>query len=244
MSLHAPATPSALDLPPPYSLIVLREAGDAFSHACAIAGEKGAGTLVWVRRYDLAEFAIILEPQEQFIHSRRAIYAGMIALASALATHAPPSRPIVFEWPDAIRVDGLLVGGGRLGWPDGTRDNDTPDWLVFSAMIRTVFVGPDGAGLRPLLGGLEELGFENDASQIITSFARHLMTVFDEWKEVGFLAFCQQWLHQFSPKDQPLRVTENGDLLLSDVSGNSRRRLAEALTSPSWLGSAVDMPWL
>jgi hypothetical protein len=41
-----------LDLPPGYTLVALREYGDAFAHGCDIAEQAGAGTLVWVRRYD------------------------------------------------------------------------------------------------------------------------------------------------------------------------------------------------
>ena len=93
MSLAASVTDSSLDLPPPYELITLREAGDAFAHACAIAGQRGAGTLIWVRRDDVAEFAVVLEPEEPLSKARRAIYAGMNAMAEALAVHAPPSRP-------------------------------------------------------------------------------------------------------------------------------------------------------
>ncbi|HWZ09878.1 MAG TPA: hypothetical protein VNW48_02185, partial [Xanthobacteraceae bacterium] len=44
-----------LDLPPPFRLVMLREVGDAFAHACAHAAELGAGTLVFVGRFDLAE---------------------------------------------------------------------------------------------------------------------------------------------------------------------------------------------
>src|SRR5438105_1546063 len=35
-----------LDLPPPFRLVTLREAGDAFAHAMRIAPETGAGRLV------------------------------------------------------------------------------------------------------------------------------------------------------------------------------------------------------
>ena len=55
----------SLDLPPPYRLLVLREAGDAFAHACAHAPGLGAGTLVFVGRFDFAEFAVVLEPEEE-----------------------------------------------------------------------------------------------------------------------------------------------------------------------------------
>ena len=69
-----------LDLPPPFRLVALREAGDAVAHAARHAGELGAGTLVFVGRFDLAEFAIVLEPEETLAAARRVFYAGMVAL--------------------------------------------------------------------------------------------------------------------------------------------------------------------
>src|SRR5499433_4328503 len=90
-----------LDLPPPFQLVVLREVGDAFAHACAHAAGLGAGTLVFVGRFDLAEFAVVLEPDEPLASARRAFYAGMVALGDALAARAPPEKPIVVKWPDA-----------------------------------------------------------------------------------------------------------------------------------------------
>src|SRR5437588_9522997 len=113
---------AALDLPPPFRLVTLREVGDAFAHAVTIAAEAGAGTLVWVGRFDLVEFAVVLEPDEPLRAARRAFYAGLAALADALAAHAPPEKSIDFVWPDAVRVDGGLVGGARLAWPAGARE--------------------------------------------------------------------------------------------------------------------------
>src|SRR5882672_7559709 len=107
-------TPPALDLPPPYRLITLREVGDAFAHARSIAAERGAGTLVYVGRFDLAEFAVVLEPDEPLRLARRVFYAGMTALADALATHAQPETSIIIDWPDSLLVNRGLVGGGRL----------------------------------------------------------------------------------------------------------------------------------
>ena len=121
---------------------------------------EGAGTLVWVGRFDLVEFALVLEPDEPLRSARRALYAGMAALADALAVHAPPEKPIAFDWPDAIRVDGGLVGGGRLAWPTGAAEQEPPPWLVFGATIRTVAMGESEAGLRPLAAALEEEGFD------------------------------------------------------------------------------------
>ena len=84
-----------LDLPPPFKLVTLREVGDAFAHAASVASESGAGTLVYVGRFDLAEFAVVLEPEEPLETARRALYAGIVALADALAAFASrdPSAP-------------------------------------------------------------------------------------------------------------------------------------------------------
>src|SRR5712692_1784005 len=128
--------PRSLSLPPPFRLVVLREVGDAFAHARSHAGQLGAGTLVFLGRFDLAEFAVVLEPDQPLAAARLAFYAGMVALGDALAAGAPPEKPIAVEWPDAIQVDRGLVGGGRLAWPDGCAESAVPDWLVFGAMIR------------------------------------------------------------------------------------------------------------
>ncbi len=75
---------------------------------------RGPARSIYVGRFDLAEFAVVLEPEEPLKTARRALYAGLTALADALAVHAPPEKPITFDWPDGVRVDGGLVGGARL----------------------------------------------------------------------------------------------------------------------------------
>ena len=130
----------SLDLPPPFRLVALREASDAFAHARSHAADLGAGALVFVGRYDLAEFAVVLEPEEKLATARLAFYAAMAALAEALAAAAPPEKPISIAWPDAVVVDHGLVGGGRLAWPTGCDEDAVPDWLVFAAMLLAPFL--------------------------------------------------------------------------------------------------------
>ena len=55
----------------------------------AIAAEAGAGTLTYVGRFDLAEFAIVLEPEDLLGSARCAFYAGMVALRDALLQQSP-----------------------------------------------------------------------------------------------------------------------------------------------------------
>jgi len=227
-----------LALPPPFTLVTLREVGDAFAHAVQLAPEQGAGTLVYVGRFDLAEFAVVLEPDEPLRGARRAHYLGMAALADALLAFAPPEKPIAIDWPDAIRVDGGLVGGGRLAWPKSSREDETPDWLVFGGMIRTVSM-TDDPGLHPLVSALEEEGFTDmAAAELVASFARHLMVHIDARQEYGFGAIAREYLQRLPPESGLRRdIDDNGDLLLrrAGKSEPERRALAPALAAPSWL---------
>ena len=237
---------SALDLPPPFRLVTLREVGDAFSHAANIAAEEGAGTLVHVGRFDLAEFAVVLEPEEPLKSARRALYAGLVALADALAVHAPPECPITFDWPDAVRVNGGLVGGARLAWPPAADENEQPAWLVFGAMIRTVALGEEEPGLRPLSAALDEEGFDDFVSGgLVESFARHLMVAVDTWQESGFGAVAKNYLARLAPESGVRRdIDDNGDLLLRRMAAPmaERRSLVRALGQPSWLDPATGGP--
>jgi len=236
----------ALDLPPPFRLVTLREVGDAFAHARKVAAEEGAGTLVHVGRFDLAEFALVLEPEEPLRSARCALYAGMTALADALALAAPPERPITFGWPDAVHVDGGLVGGARLAWPKGADENGPPQWLVFGAMIRTVAMGEEEPGLRPLGAALDEEGFDDlDSGRLVESFARHFMVAVDAWQEQGFAAVASNYLARL-PSESGVRrdLDRNGDLLVRhmDKAEVERRPLLRAIAQPSWLDPASGGP--
>ena len=118
MPVLAPPAP-ALALPPAYRLVTLREAGDAFAHACAVAEIAGAGTFVWARRFDVLDIAVVLEPEEPLASARRAFLLAMVALADAVGVHGTPEMSATFAWPDTLLYDGARLGGGRLGWPDG-----------------------------------------------------------------------------------------------------------------------------
>lgn len=245
--LRPSASTRDLDLPPPYTLVTTREVGDALSHARSIAGRDGAGTLVWVRRFDLAEFAVVLEPEEPLAQARRAFCLGMEALARSLSALAPPQMAVSFDWPDGIRVDGVLVGGARLAWPEDAPEEQAPDWMIFSAMIRLSVMRGGDAGLRPLAGGLDELGFESpDAGTLIEGFARYMMAELHESQNRGFDAVAARYLTRL-PDDYGLgaSISEAGDLIVPHAGREPERKsLRAALAAPTWLDPATGAPWL
>jgi len=232
-----------LTLPPPFAAVRLRELGDAFAHAQAIAAERGAGTLVYVGRFDLAEFALVLEPDEPLRTARRALYAGMAAMADALAALADPETAINIEWPDALYVNFGLVGGGRLAWPENAVEDNAPAWLVFGGMIRLASTGGQEPGVNPSVTALEEEGFgETGANALIESFARHFMVLTDAWQNSGFGALARGYLSRFD-KGPHRAIDENGDLLTRSAGGQAeRKKLIEQLAAPAWLDPRTGAP--
>jgi biotin-(acetyl-CoA carboxylase) ligase len=229
-----------LDLPPGYTLVALREHGDAFARACATAAEAGAGTLVWVRRYDLVEYAVILEPDEPLRSARRALFAGLNATADAIAAHCPPEREVTFTWPDTIMFDGSLLGGARLGWPRDCAESDVPAWLAFGVMLRAADMAhidevQSAAGVSLMGEGFQMV--ETDA--IVESFARHLMTAFDKWNERGFDPIARDYLERLPKAKAGERrgIDLNGDLLTSLPATKEppqRTGLVDALANAAW----------
>jgi biotin-(acetyl-CoA carboxylase) ligase len=233
-----------LDLPPAFRPIVLREVGDAFAHARTHAGALGAGALVFVGRFNLAEFAVVLEPDQPLEKARLAFYVGMVALADALAALAPPEKPITIEWPDAVRIDGGLVGGGRLAWPTGTDEGTVPDWLVFAAAIRIASLSDVAPGLYPLATALADEGFgEIGAERVVETVARHLMAAIDRWREAGF----PRLIHEYAARLEQasgIEIDVNGDARSRRDGAVTIRQLAAALKEPSWLDRETAEPRL
>lgn len=236
--MHAETEARGLDLPPLYREVRLREAGDAFAHACLVAPEAGAGTLVWSRGGALLDVAVVLEPAMPLARARLALYVGLSALADALAVHAPPEKPIAFAWPDLIEVNGGAVGGVRLA-AEAVADQHVPSWMVLHAAVRLVGEGGAEPGLTPAVTALAEEGFDGvDAASLAGSYARHLMAGLHEWQEDGARAVAQRYLARLDrPRAARRGIDASGDLILkAEEGGETRHRLAGAIVTPSWLG--------
>lgn len=235
-------TPSDTLFPPFVTAHRLREREHAFEHAmaCAARNAAGAGDLFYVGRFETIELALVLEPQEPLIIARKIFFAGMNALADALAVLSSPEKPITFRYPGTLMFDGALVGGGRLGiLPDGAEDAP-PDFLVFGAMIRAGGIKSGEGGHSPHLTTLDDEGFEHWSPQAFSaSFARHFMVGVDSWLERGFRAIGPDYLARL-PKghnEERRGIDENGDLLMYIKGKNApqRRTLAKELARPAWL---------
>jgi biotin-(acetyl-CoA carboxylase) ligase len=235
--IHTPYT-GRLDLPPGFREVPLREAGDAFGHAEKIAAKEGAGTLVWVRRFDVVEFAVVLEPEEPLAGARRTFYVAQCALFDALASHAPPDKNIRFVWPDAVLVDGGLVAGSQIGWPSRAEEKKPPRWIVFAAMVRSAIMGGNEPGALPNAASLEEEGFDELGSgRLVETFARHLLVWTDVWQQEGYRPVFEHYLERLDA-DEPLErsIDGFGNLLIRRKGklDTSKKELLPALAKRDW----------
>jgi biotin-(acetyl-CoA carboxylase) ligase len=234
------------DFPPLVTPFRLREKDDAFASAIDAAqgsgdAHRGAGSLHFVGRFELIEFAITLEPEEPLRLARKIFYAGMNALADALALLAPPEKPISFRYPGSLYFDSALVGGGRLAWPEGCAEDVAPDWLVFGAMVRAGGVRDHGLiGIGPEFTTLDDEGFEAwNPPAFSASFARNFLVEVDSWGERGMRDIGPRYLARLEKAQGETRrgIDENGDLLVHEEgrAGARRADFVEGLRKADWL---------
>jgi biotin-(acetyl-CoA carboxylase) ligase len=233
-------------LPPGFTGVALDRPGAALGHAASIAAEAGAATLVHVRRADMVEFAVVLEPEEPLSLARHAHYLGMNALADALASHCPPEMGIAFRWPDALLFDGGLIGGGRLLAPVGAAEDAVPEWLVFGGMVRISARLDYELDATRRSVAMDETGFETlDPVELIESFAHHLMLGVSEWQALGVKSVASRWLERIE-RIEGVRhaISPDGDLLVGRDGERERRALVAALELASWYDPAHAEPKL
>lgn len=226
-----------LILPPGFSHRVA--AADAHAEACQLAasGEAEAATLMLGARVDLIDLAVVLAPDEPLAGARRALFAGLVALADALGAYGPPEIPVRVLWPCTIRFNAARLGGVRLGWPQGCAEEAVPDWLVFSAMLIASKAAAGDPGHTPDSTALEEEGFPPDLrGLLVESFARHLTKAFEVWREDGFGHLAQRYLGRLELEPGTrTAIDERGDLRLAAPDGRTERlALAPALQTPAW----------
>jgi hypothetical protein len=234
-----------LSLPPAYRLKTLREAADAFQIAIANARE-GAGFLAWSCRFHIADFAVVLEPEQPLKEARLVVYAGMNALFDTLSVYAPPEKPIAFEWPDTILVDGGIVGGARLAWPSGAAEDEPPPWLIFGVKIRAKAHGTEEPGSWTRGTSLDVEGFEDfSVGMLVESFSRHFMAILHDMESDGMRPEIERFLGRLDRKTlRGMVITGEGDCLIRQDQGSERGDFLARLAQPGWRNPQTGEPWL
>lgn len=249
---HSDESLERVHFPPLVTPCRLRERQDAYAEAMRAAAEEGearagAGSLFYVGRFELIEFAIVLEPEEPLRLARKIVYAGMNALADALGVLSPPEKPINFRFPASLYFDGALVGGGRLGVPAGIGEDETPPFLVFAAMVRAGGMRELDGMMAPEITTLDDEGFDAwEPESFSASFARHFLVEVDSWGERGMAGIGPRYLERLEGARETAGrrrgIDTNGDLLTRAGGGETRTGLREGLARLEWFDPALGEP--
>jgi hypothetical protein len=221
-------------LPPPYTAHWLAQ-GDAFSQACALAPQHGAGTLVWHegRGGNVAgrlDFAVVLEPDTPLVQARGAFILGMLALGDAVAAHCPPERSVGFGWASELLLDAGRLGGARLAVAPDTDEESIPDWMVFGVELIADRDHLTAPGAKPGSVSLKEEEFEDPAA-IIESFAAYLMLGFDRLTHGGMAPLVARYGGMLNAAGT---VTDAGDL----QGAEGTQTLKDGLAQTPWRDAA------
>lgn len=213
--------------------------GATVDRACAeAAGGAGAGTLLWSRRRDRLDVAVVLEPDRPLGAALPVVPLAALALADTLAGAGPANVAVTIGWPDRVAVNGALVGGVRLAVPPGASVGAIPEWLVLAVLVDVLGDPGDVApGRHPQRTALREEGFGDlDVGDLIEGFSRYLALWTHRWLEDGLTAVHAAWLGRLEAAGGPVHgLDPSGALLVGDGRGGVRRLdLANVLTGPSW----------
>ncbi len=202
-------------------------------------GLYGAGDVLWSKRQDVADLAIVLEPEIPFENAVQMIPLTMVACGDCLGVVTPPQVGVSFHWPNAIKVNDGLVGHVR-GISSTQTPGAVPDWLILGLSVRLRHNRKNfEPGDDPAITALSEEGCEDlTRSQFIESFTRHFLTWINQWNDDGFKPVHAAWLFRAGEMNEEaiietgenniegafLGLDENGNLLAKNREGKSYNR--------------------
>jgi len=168
--------------------------------------KAGAGDLFWSPATDVAEFALILEPDVDHDKALEMVPLAMVALADCLAILLPPQVAIEFR-----DLQQLIVNGGIAGGIATAISKQQSDWLVIAIRVglgRTESQSEPGE--QPDITTLDEEGWEDlDRSKFVETFARHFLSWLAIWNDDGFAPIARAFRFKAEDKQDP-------DLKLAD----------------------------
>ncbi len=180
-----------------------------FAEACRLAsiGEMGAADVLWARRMDRAELAIVLEPEVTQTTARQIQPLAMVAAADCLGALTPPQVAATFCWPGTLLVNGGEIGSVGLAFADAAPDA-VPDWLVLGVMIRVSHAADSGEpGEQPDITALTDEGVPHlTRTDVLQSYAAHFMTWLDIWQDDGFRPVHEAWMFRVERNDETMTL--------------------------------------
>lgn len=235
------------EFPPLFSAVGVKAPDSPLSAALSAIGkgEAEAGDLFWARAVDIANCALVLEPEYGLARAMQIVPVAMVALGDAIGAIGPPNLGITYGWPGLIYANGGHVGDIAAYVAPHSAADTVPQWLVLTMEIVVKSAKPKGEpGDHVSATELWEEGAGDlDRTQILESFARHLLAWIDTWETDGFRQVHEMWMFRAADRDGFVSVDfggrnsegtmigldENGGLLVKTGDGISGIPLTDAV---------------
>lgn len=193
------------------------------------------GLLIYARRDDALEAALVLAPERPLSQAISIVFAPAVGLVDSLGALGPPETAVHHVWPGRFRVNGAFCGSLRAA--ASTTDPDVePDWLVIGIDVPLLPLGEGGENPTNTCLYLE--GFaDQTVTELLESWSRHTLTWIHRWLSDGIEPLHAAWRERAWGVGEPLDdgtgtfmgLDEAGGMLVKTPSGTTLRPLTDIL---------------
>ncbi|MEO0729313.1 MAG: biotin/lipoate--protein ligase family protein [Pseudomonadota bacterium] len=162
----------------------------------ATRGELRAADIVWARRVDRAEFAVVFEPELPFNKLSEVRLVLQTALIDCLGTLMPSQTALQIAWPDRLYCNGAQYGQTEIIAPEQTDPSAHVDWCIgyIRVDLTRKLDGLEPGLVRDQTSLSEEDAGDLDRTQIIQSCSAHLLNAVHHWESDGIRPFVDRWI--------------------------------------------------
>lgn len=182
--------------------------------AGAARGSLGAADLVWARDTSRLDCALVLEPDVDRARAAEMVFVAMVAFGDSFGAIAPPEIGLTYRWPMALCVNGARAGHVRAAMSAQDDADGHPHWMVVGLTLDIRRNHRDGEpGDAPDRTDLVEEGCaELTRTDLLESYARHLLTWIHTWQTDGFRPVHDLLLFRAEGYREPVRLEHAGEV--------------------------------
>jgi biotin-(acetyl-CoA carboxylase) ligase len=167
---------------------------DPFEKACALAALGCDGGVV-VHNVSVNELraAIVFAPEVVLQDAMAMLPVCGVGFQNALGALAPPEVAVHLQWDGGILVNGASCGAFRVA-ASGDDPDAVPDWLVVGVQVPLWDLGEDAGAMPDQTSLYAEGCAEVDATQLLESWAKHMLVWINRWSDEGTKPVHTEWL--------------------------------------------------
>ena len=188
-------------LPPLLRAVAVPDGQDLLAKAVALAASSEVGTVFYSENTQRMEIAVRLAPEVRKTQAGQMLFAMMIGLGDSIGALAPPEVAVTYQLPGYVMLNRGRAGLVRLVIDPAAGNDDVPDWMIASAIVRLAASERDhekwseSAGVEQTTMKEEGGGFIS-RTRLIESSCRHFLVWVNRWQDDGFRPLYDNWMQR------------------------------------------------